>query len=279
MTEFQHQKNLFADVNEEPDLYWFGPAGWSYKDWQGTVYPVGMPSTFNHLQFLARDFDFIEVNTTFYRIPSLKLTSGWVNKTTDHAHFKFWIKIFQDFTHKRELNPTAASQFKAAIEPLVQAGKLTGLLIQFPYSFKRTIDNLDYLNQLQQTFQEYLLAVEFRHSSWNDDEIISFFQKNKLVWVNIDQPVISQSLPLTAVMTHPHTTYFRLHGRNYKHWFGKSGRDARYDYDYSSIELSSIGEKIKNLGQMAKKIFISGNNHYKGSAVKNLKDLKKILKV
>ena len=279
MIDSQQQKNLFANELKEPDLYWFGPAGWSYKDWQGTVYPTGVPSTFNHLQFLARDFNFVEVNTTFYRIPSLKLTTGWINKTADLPHFKFWIKLFQEFTHKRELDQVAASQFKAAIEPLVQAEKMSGLLVQFPYSFKPDSDNFAYLRQLQETFQDYLLAVEFRHNNWNNQEIINFFQDKQLVWVNIDQPVISQSLPLTTIMTHTDTTYFRLHGRNYQHWFGKSGRDARYDYDYSTAELNTIGEKIKKLGQMAKKIFISGNNHYKGSAVKNLKDLKRILKV
>jgi uncharacterized protein YecE (DUF72 family) len=271
------QGHLFHSNRKEPDRYWFGPAGWSYQDWHGPVYPTGIPSTFNHLQFLARDFDFIEVNTTFYRIPSLKLTSGWVNKTADLTHFTFWIKLLQDFTHKRILDRQAASHFKASIEPLVQANKMAGLLIQFPYSFKPDSDNMAYLSRLQETFQDYLLAIEFRHKNWHNDDVLGLFREKKLIWVNIDQPVISQSLPLTATLTHPDTTYFRLHGRNYEHWFGQSGRDARYDYDYSSAELTSIGEAIKKLGHMAKKIFISGNNHYKGSAVKNLKELKKIL--
>lgn len=273
------QKNLFTPEVKEPDRYWFGPAGWSYKDWHGTVYPAGIPSTFNHLQFLAQDFDFIEVNTTFYRIPSLKLTTGWVNKTAGLPHFKLWIKLFQDFTHKRELDSMAAAQFKASIEPLVEAKKMAGLLVQFPYSFKPDPDHFTYLNELHKTFQEYLVAVEFRHSSWNNPRVLEFFKREKLVWVNIDQPVISQSLPLTDILTHPDTSYFRLHGRNYQNWFANSGRNARYDYNYSASELNSIADTIKNVGQMAKKIFISGNNHYKGSAIKNLKELKKIMKI
>jgi uncharacterized protein YecE (DUF72 family) len=98
-----------------------------------------------------------------------------------------------------------------------------------------------------------------------------------MIWVNIDQPVISQSLPLTAVTTNPDVTYVRLHGRNYKTWFSDQGRDARYNYDYKALELNQIAETIKKLAQLAKKIFISGNNHYKGSAVKNLKELKALL--
>ncbi len=98
-----------------------------------------------------------------------------------------------------------------------------------------------------------------------------------MIWVNIDQPVISQSLPLTSVLTNPETTYVRLHGRNYQSWFSNEGRDARYNYDYKALELNQIAETIKKLAKLAKQIFVSGNNHYKGSAIKNLKELKKLM--
>ncbi len=257
--------------------YLYGTAGWSYADWEGLVYPRPKPGDFNPLAFLSRDFNFVEVNTTFYRIPSLKLTSGWVHKTESLEHFNFWIKIHQNLTHQKKCLPAEIDQFKTVMAPLQQADKLSGLLAQFPYSFKLNSENLDYLRNLRSTFQEYLLAVEFRHRSWNRDDVLHFFRENQLVWVNIDQPVISLSLPLTAYITHPDTVYFRLHGRNYQHWFSDKGRDARYDYDYSMKELNHIAERIKRLKDLVKQIFISGNNHYKGAAVKNLKELKQIL--
>jgi uncharacterized protein YecE (DUF72 family) len=79
------------------------------------------------------------------------------------------------------------------------------------------------------------------------------------------------------VTTNDAISYVRLHGRNYATWFSDEGRDARYNYDYQAVELNQIAETIKKLAQLAKKIFISGNNHYKGSAVKNLKELKRLL--
>jgi len=257
--------------------YLFGPAGWSYKDWEGTVYPAPKPANFNHLQFLGRSFDFMEVNTSFYHIPSIKLTSGWVKKTESLPDFKFWIKVYQDFTHKRLLEKGAIEAFQQALQPLVDAGKLAGVLAQFPYSFKPNPENLDYLLDLCRAFHDYHPAVEFRHHHWNRQEVLDTFQENQLTWVNIDQPPISLNLPLTAWQTHPEIAYFRLHGRNTQSWFSDEGRDARYNYDYSAKELNQIAEFIKKLKETAKKIFISGNNHYKGNAVQNLLALKKIL--
>ena len=256
----------------------FGTAGWSYKDWQGTVYPQKIPTGFNHLEFLSQNFEFVEVNTTFYRVPSLKLTTGWVKKTENLPDFTFWIKVFQDFTHKRVIKKEDVENFKQAVAPLQNAGKLAGLLAQFPYSFKLNSDNFAYLHNLTRRFSEYTQAVEFRHNSWNHRDVLDLFSRDNIIYVNIDQPVISLSLPLTAHQTHPDTTYFRLHGRNYKSWFSNEGRDARYDYSYSTMELNKIAEVIKKLKEQAKKIFVAGNNHYKGSAVKNLIELKKILK-
>ncbi len=257
--------------------YFFGPAGWSYKDWHGPVYPEEKPKNFDALRFVAQNFDFVEVNTSFYHIPSLKLTGGWVKKTEDLEHFKFWIKVYQNFTHKLTLVKQEVEPFKKSLEPLVNASKLEGLLAQFPYSFKLNSDNLNYLRSFPRAFGEFPLAIEFRHNSWNRQEVFDALRENNMIWVNIDQPVISQSLPLTAVTTNPDVTYVRLHGRNYKTWFSDQGRDARYNYDYKALELNQIAETIKKLAELAKKIFISGNNHYKGSAVKNLKELKKLL--
>ncbi|MCP5104308.1 MAG: DUF72 domain-containing protein [bacterium] len=255
----------------------YGPAGWSYKDWHGPVYPAEKPKNFDALRFIAQTFDFVEVNTSFYHIPSQKLTYGWVKKTEDRENFKFWVKAYQNFTHKLTLIKEEVEPFKKSLAPLVNASKLEGLLVQFPYSFKLNSKNFDYLLSFPRAFAGFPLAVEFRHISWNNPEVLDAFRQHHISWVNIDQPVISQSLPLTNVVTNPETSYVRLHGRNYKSWFSNEGRDARYNYNYKALELNQIAETIKKLTEMAKKIFISGNNHYKGSAVKNLAELKKLM--
>jgi uncharacterized protein YecE (DUF72 family) len=262
-----------------PDLegVFFGPAGWSYADWRGPVYPEPLPARFNHLAFLAGQFDFVEVNTSFYRIPAPTLTRGWVSKTAAYQDFTFWIKLHQSFTHERKMEKTMLDDFAAALRPLAAAGKLAGLLAQFPYSFKFESGNLAYLGELAGHFSSFPLAVEFRHQSWLEDDVLVFFKKNSLIWANIDQPQISASLPLTALVTGMGTAYLRLHGRNYKDWFSGQGRDARYDYSYTASELDRLAEVVARLQEQAKKVFVSGNNHYKGSAVKNLLQLKEIL--
>lgn len=256
----------------------FGTAGWSYKDWSGTVYPKKLPPGFVHLRFIAEKFDFVEVNTTFYRTPSLKLVDGWVAKTSDLPDFKFWIKLNRVFTHIREYEKSDILEFLHSISPLADAGKLGGLLIQFPYSFKPDNNNLLYLSELTDSFHSFLMAVEFRHRDWLNDEVLSQFRDKKIIWVNIDQPVISRSLPLTSMTTNNDLTYFRLHGRNYRSWFSNEGRDERYNYSYSEKELFEISSKIREAGEKTKNVLVSGNNHYKGAAVNNLILLKKILK-
>ncbi len=256
----------------------FGTAGWSYLDWEGTVYPARIPRGFNQLEFLAREkkMDFVEVNTSFYRIPPEKMAEGWINKIGGIDHFGFWIKIHQNFTHKQTLIKNELNAFLKFLGPLIREKKLLGLLAQFPYSFKFTSQNLKYLDMIFQIFGRYNLVIEFRHKSWNCTEIIDRFREQAVIWANIDQPVISESLPLTSISTHPKIAYIRIHGRNYQHWFSNSGRDARYDYDYSESELIEINREIDRLKKLAKKVFISGNNHYKGAAVKNLIQLKKM---
>ncbi len=259
----------------------FGTAGWSYKDWDGTIYPSKKPAGFNHLKFLAEEkaMQFVEVNTSFYHIPSPKLTSSWVQKTEGLTGFTFWMKLHQQFTHQRKVIPADVLAFTAALEPLQQAGKLSGLLAQFPYSFKLNTGNLNYTLALATLFQAYPLALEFRHQSWNRQEFFALLKEKNLIWVNIDQPQVSLSLPLTATMTHREISYVRLHGRNEANWFADNGRDARYDYDYKALDLDQIMHKIKELAALAKTIFVSGNNHYKGNAVKNLLELKKKLQL
>ncbi len=255
----------------------FGTAGWSYKDWFGTVYPKNPDRSFNYLGFIAEKFDFVEVNTTFYRTPSVELTQGWIDKTLKYPDFKFWVKLNSVFSHTRNYSKQEVTNFIDSIRPIYDSGKLEGLLLQFPYSFKFGVQTMKYLEELYGYFGIFTLSVEFRHKSWNNPELLNFLSQYGIIWVNIDQPVISHSLPLTSKITSEEMTYFRLHGRNYKNWFSQSGRDARYDYNYSSTELIKIGESISETSKKVKKVFISGNNHYKGNAVKNLKELDKIL--
>ncbi|HDP94541.1 MAG TPA: DUF72 domain-containing protein [Candidatus Aminicenantes bacterium] len=259
-------------------LFRLGTAGWSYADWQGTVYPHPQPPGFSALRFLAEIFDFVEINTTFYRIPSPRLTQGWVQQIRDVSAFQFWVKLNRAFTHENSSDELQSKAFTAAIQPLREAGKLAGILAQYPYSFHCTDANLDRVDRLRDFFRDIPIAVEFRHRTWNRDSTLAFLRNRRLCWTNIDQPRLSRSLPLTSLSTGSGVEYLRLHGRNAAEWFSGSGRDARYDYDYSAAELREIAcAAVRTHSRSGSPVFISGNNHYKGQAVRNLKTLKQIL--
>ena len=126
----------------ERSIIRIGPAGWSYGDWEGIVYPKEKSRGFDQLEFMTRYFDTIEINTTFYRPATIKMTESWVRRTVHNPRFKFTAKLWQKFTHERQDFSTHDQKiFKEGITPLVDAKKLGALLVQFPWSFKNKEKN------------------------------------------------------------------------------------------------------------------------------------------
>lgn len=256
-----------------------GPAGWSYADWQGIVYPVDKPRGFHPLPFLARYVDVIEINSTFYRLPSAALALSWVKKLEPFPDFLLAVKVHQVFTHVRKgFGAEDAEEFKRGIEPLRSASRLAALLLQFPWSFIHTPLHVRHLEQLFRLFTGYPLAVEIRHESWNTPSFHDFLAGNNVCLCNIDQPLFPGSLKPDAAVTSPEFSYVRFHGRNRKDWFRKdAGRDDRYNYLYSRDELGDWVERIKDLGRKSAKVFVITNNHYRGQAMANALQIKNML--
>jgi len=252
-----------------------GTAGWSYPDWRGTVYPASRKTGFNELSYIAAFFNTIEINTTFYRIPAQAMVENWAARVQKHKNFKFCVKLWNAFTHGEEIpSRDTVKQFKDALSPLEQAGKMGVLLVQFPWRFKKDKKNIKHLLEVTSQFDCFTTVVEFRHASWMDRMALDLLRDTSLAFANIDQPVIGRSIPLTAHVTAP-VTYLRLHGRNYKTWFAKdSGRDARYDYLYSESEIESWRPTIESLTSQSEQTFIIFNNHFRGQAVVNALQLK-----
>ena len=142
-----------------------GPAGWSYKDWQGIVYPAAKPKGFQELTYISEFFDTVEINVTFYRPIPARTAESWLKKVEDNKRFKFTGKLWQGFTHDRDAGAEDERLFKDGYAPLLQAGRLGAILIQFPWSFRNTDENRHYVARLQQRFQEYPLVLEVRHVS------------------------------------------------------------------------------------------------------------------
>ncbi|HKZ02888.1 MAG TPA: DUF72 domain-containing protein [Pyrinomonadaceae bacterium] len=252
-----------------------GPAGWSYKDWNGIVYPTSPGKRFDPLEYLARFFDTIEINSSFYRPPSESTSASWVKRVAHNPRFRFTAKLHQLFTHERG-RATAADEkaFREGIDPLHEAQKLGTLLIQFPWSFKNTDEDRLYLTKLLDRFKDYPLVVEIRHVSWNNPRVLESFEERAVGVCNIDQPLFSKSIKPAALSTSP-VGYVRLHGRNYQNWFReKAPRDERYNYLYTLSELDPWIDRIKEIAAHTKETYVITNNHFRGQAVVNAVELK-----
>ena len=266
-------------IVEKMAHYYIGTAGWSYKDWEGIVYPAKKDAGFHALIFLACYINIVEINSTFYRPPALRMSLSWIKKVDGYPDFLFTVKLHQIFTHQRDgFSQKDADEFKTGIEPLRAHNRLAAILLQFPWSFARNSRHMDYLTRLFRMFEDFPLALEIRHSSWDNDQVFDLLSQYKVSFCNIDQPVIGKSIEPTAVVTNPELSYVRLHGRNYKNWFNeKSGRDERYDYLYTKDELEDWIERIKNLGKRSQKVVVITNNHYRGQALANALQIKNMV--
>ncbi len=256
-----------------------GPAGWSYQDWAGIVYPRRRPQGFHEATYLADYFDAIELNVTFYRPVTSEMARGWLRRVAHNPRFVFTAKLWQQFTHEGELTPANEREFRPAMETLAQAGKLGALLAQFPWSFKNTVENRGYLEQLIERFRDFPLVVEVRHGSWNRREFYEWLAEQRVGFCNIDQPVIGRSLEPGERATAP-VGYVRLHGRNYEEWFSEREDDAggeRYNYLYSLEELKPWVRRIEKVAEETEVTFVITNNHFHGKAVTNALQLVHLL--
>ncbi|HWP84086.1 MAG TPA: DUF72 domain-containing protein [Terriglobia bacterium] len=253
---------------------WVGPAGWSYADWRGVVYPAYPRGSGKELETIAESFDVVEINSSFYRPPRPELSRVWLRKCAVNPRFRFTAKLYRRFTHERDASAAEEREFKDGIAPLLEAQKLGALLLQFPWSFKNAPENRQYLAGLLLRFHGYPLVVEIRHASWNRPEVLEMLEEYGAGFCNLDQPVIGRSLAPTANVAAP-LGYVRLHGRNYESWFAETGGvDLRYDYLYSLEELGEWERRIASIAERSQETYVILNNHYQGKAVANAMQLR-----
>ena len=255
-----------------------GPAGWSYKDWEGTVYPQKPGKTFDPLEYLSRFFNTIEVNSSFYRPPTPSTTKSWASRVAGNKKFAFTAKLYRVFTHERgKATKKDEKEFRQGMDVLAKANKLGSLLLQFPWSFKNTADERIYLGNLIERFSNYSLVLEVRHTSWNNDEVYEWLEERGVGVCNIDQPLFKKSIRPAALTTSP-VGYVRLHGRNYQNWFReKAPRDERYNYLYTLDELDPWLVRIKQVAKNTRETYVITNNHFRGQAVVNAVEIKAAL--
>lgn len=247
-----------------------GPAGWSYSDWRGRVYPESAGSSFDTLALVSKYFDTAEINSSFYYSPAPSTARAWLRRIEHNPHFIFTAKLNKVFTHKRgKATSDDERAFREGMDPLMEAEKLGAVLIQFPWSFKNERDERTYLNELVGRFREYPLIVELRHESWNSPRVLQTLEDLSVGLCDIDQPLFSNSIKPSAEVTSA-IGYIRLHGRNYQNWFREEANVVeRYDYLYSRDELEPWVERIKQVAEKAQHTFVVTNNHARGQSLVN----------
>ena len=255
-----------------------GPAGWSYKDWEGVVYPQKPGKAFDPLEYLARFFDTIEINSSFYRPPVPTTTKSWAKRVAENKNFVFTAKLHRVFTHERgKATKKDEKEYRHGMDVLAKAGKLGSVLLQFPWSFKNTPEERVYLAKLLEKFSDYPLVLEVRHASWNTPDVYEWIEERGVGICNIDQPIFKKSIRPQALTTSP-IGYVRLHGRNYKDWFrDKAQPHERYDYLYSVDELDPWVVRIKEVAKQTRETYVITNNHFRGKGVVNAIEIKAAL--
>lgn len=262
-----------------------GTAGWSYPHWNGLVYPKSFPRGFHPLDFLARHFNVVEINSSFYQPLKPEVVRLWMKKVEVNPQFLFTAKLHQRFTHVRAIEEPEVAGFKEGLWPLLRGRKLGAVLMQFPWAFRFTAENREFLIRLRRAFHEFPLVAEMRHRSWLTDEAIGTFLDYRIGFCNIDQPEYTSAMPPTAYLTSS-VGYVRLHGRNPRNSLGGYDRAfsgqtqvrlRQHDYLYPEAELEEWIKRIERIHRYAESAFVIFNNDAAGKSVVNALQLQAMI--
>jgi uncharacterized protein YecE (DUF72 family) len=251
-----------------------GTSGYSYDDWKGHFYPENIAKT-QMLDYYAQHFDTVEINSTYYGIPKPSVCEKWAEKT--QQDFQFIIKTNRETTHERQNYVEAMRDLREAVEPLINAKKFSGFLAQFPYSFKNTPQNREYLLKTKDLIGTNPLFVELRNWTWNQLETMSFLKENEIGYVNVDEPRLRGLLPPQHNVTSK-MAYIRFHGRNARDWW-QGTNVTRYDYLYTKGELEEWKARITNILQISHTLYILFNNHPHAKAVVNAMMIREMMEI
>jgi uncharacterized protein YecE (DUF72 family) len=268
-----------------------GTCSWADEALSKYFYPPGLPAG-ERLSYYAEEFDTVELDSTYYRLPVESMAARWVEQTPDD--FVMHVKAFGLMTRHpvkkdqlptdlrdkapvddrgridrppREFRAEIFRRFREALEPLRAAGKLGGTLFQFPSYVVYKDLSLDYLRWAREQMGDDEMLVEFRHSSWYEEDVrsdvLSFLEEHGMSLVVVDAPKVeAKNVPRTLLALTSPTLYVRFHGRNAATWNvrGKSAAE-RFDYLYSEDELREWVEPLRELSGQAENAYAVFNNN------------------
>lgn len=260
-----------------------GLTGWSDHD---LIAPVNK----RKLEDYASHFPFVEIDTSFYGIPSEKSVQSWMDKTPES--FQFIPKANQAMTQHQKWQDHYESleelfdTFKVRFYPMIREKRIKAFLFQFPPYFHCSQRNVDYLETVSELMGTLPVAIEFRHRSWyseeNRENTLALLRKNFFIHTVVDQPQTpGNSIPSVFESTNPKLTLYRLHGQNYSGWLNASDDPAwranRTLHDYSEEELIEIKEETLKLEKHSEEVAVIFNNNSGGHAAKNAKEFQNLL--
>ena len=268
-----------------------GTCSWADEALTKYWYPKGVPSG-ARLGYYAEHFDTVEVDSTYYRLPAREMVERWAERTPDG--FVMHVKAFGVMTRhpvkidqlppdlrdeapadqrgrlerpSRDFRAEIFSRFLDALEPLRSAGKLGGLLFQFPPYVVPKESSYDYLAWAREQVGDDRMLVEFRHRAWYEDdqreETLRFLEEHEMSHVVVDAPQTDgKNVPLTVLALTTPLLYVRFHGRNAETWNVRGGSASeRFDYLYSDEELAGWVAPLKELSKKAEEAYVLFNNN------------------
>jgi len=234
--------------NELSPKYYIGTSGWHYDHWRGLYYPEGLPKS-KWLQFYAQQFSTVELNNSFYHLPSEKAFVTWRESAPEN--FIFAVKVSRFITHIKRLRNLGSAVENFLSRACLLQDKLGPLLYQLPPNMKRNDELLEsFLSSLP---QKYHHVFEFRHESWLDDTVFRILQRHNVGLCVFDMPDFTCPLIATSDFA-----YVRFHGSA-----------SLYSSCYSDEELLRWAQKIARRGKNVEPVYIYFNNDAEAFAVKN----------
>jgi uncharacterized protein YecE (DUF72 family) len=272
-------------------------------------YPEGCTSAEARLRFYASQFPVVEVDASYYAMPSVENSRLWAERTPEgftmdmkafrlftghHTEPRFFPKDLQAVLPKtqkknfyyrdlpEEMRDELWRRFFEAIEPLRAAGRLGAILFQFAPWITTAREDFAHVKHCADRVQPYLTAFEFRNKSWFDDKhresILQFERERGIVHVIMDAPEgVSARADTVWEVTSPQLAIVRLHGRNAATWSGSASAAARFNYDYSDEELKSIASAIREISRRVGKVHVIFNNCFEDLAQRNARSMMRML--
>lgn len=256
-------------------MIYVGTCGFSYKDWAGPFYPATIKPS-EMLPFYARVFATVEIDSSYYGVPSARSVASMAARTP--AAFRFSFKVPQTVTHAPagvKAVHADAQLLLEALEPMRASGKLACVLAQFPNAFKPESGNRAYVARVVDAFAGLSVVVEFRNAAWQTPETIELLRELGAGYCNVDMPHLDGLLHPSSEATSP-VGYVRFHGRNAKTWWHGTNV-TRYDYLYEPDELLPWTERIAEIDAQTETTYVYFNNHANGKAAKNAEMIEALL--